>query len=216
MFLLLGCAPGSSAIFDTARVIGVRTMGSDAPEQLRPGYHYLRVTVAGRTELLALGYTEPAASTSGASVEVWYSAIGEVLQFQGGRIVATTGLPVDWRNVRFDKLPEWHAVTASTAYSRWRDMMPGYQMNIVEQLVLHPIAPPSQSQLKGMRADDLLWFEEVVVKGAGEGVISSRYAVPRQGPKDAPVVPVYGEHCLSATFCFTWQRWPVSSPPGAS
>lgn len=210
-FSLSACTTGSSAIFDTARMV---TGNSAAIKNLSgataPGHSTLRVTVDDRIVLLVLGYTE---TLAGEATEVWYSAEGEVVRLQNGRVIGTAGLTTDWRRVRFFGLPAWMEVgSVASDYQRERDVMPGYRISVREKLSLREIAPPSRSRLVDLDPAQLRWFEETVISPVvpGEELPASRYALKKIGSThQAPAQPVYGEHCLSRTLCLYWQRLPV-------
>jgi hypothetical protein len=172
---------------------------------LNPNLRYLRVTVRGRVVLMVLGYVDP--SPEG-NIEVWYSSEGEVIHLQNGRVVATTGLETDWRSVKSHALPGWKDVLARAPleYTRKRDEMPGYRYGITEKVVLSAVRVPSNAKLIGMQARDYRWFEETVIAAPG-GLPSARYALK---VSDGVTRVVYGEQCLSADLCFSWQIWPAA------
>jgi len=216
-----GCSSGTGAIVQTiSNVVPRESAVAQAP--LNPNFRYLRVTVDGRLALLALGYVEPASS---APVEVWYSAEREVLRFQSGRLVGATGLPTEWRNVKVPDLPAWGVLARESEPLHWirgRDVMPGYRFGISDALTLRPIQAPARSSLEGIDARQLAWFEETSQNemnvpaslfSATDKVLHlppARYAVDLRGGKEDVV---YGEQCLSADLCFTWQRWPAEGVP---
>ena len=173
--------------------------------QPNPSLRYLRVTVDGRTLLMVLGYVDPA---DGGPIETWYSSAGEVIRIQGGRIVSTSGLSVDWRAVRYSDLPSWKQMLslASAQFSRQRDEMPGYRFGISQQLDLRPIQAPDKSSLVGLAATDLRWFEESL-RDQPSSLRSSRYGL--RVSNGEPSV-VYAQHCLSRDLCLSWQTWPVT------
>jgi len=204
-FALAACTPGSSAIVDSFRLLRRGDAPADAAP-LRPDLRYLRVTTQGRVALLVLGYVEPGAQ---GETEVWYSGTGEVLRLRQGRIIGTTGLATDWRQVRLPALPAWGEIAGDgLQYRRERDVMPGYLYNLGDTLALRPIAAPAKSALKNVAADKLRWFEEFVVSGSEElrQLPPARYAIAIAQGRETPT---YGEQCLAADLCLTWQRWPA-------
>jgi hypothetical protein len=84
--------------------------------------------------------------------------------------------------------------------------MPGYQFNLREELQLTPIPVPAKSSLVGMEASVLRWFEERMLPSSAnaEALPPARYALQSM---QTEAVVVYGEQCISADFCLTWQRW---------
>lgn len=130
------------------------------------------------------------------------------MRLQGGRLVGTSGVPVEWRAVTLPAdLPSWRSIQGPYAYERSRDEMPGYRLGLRERIVLRPVPPVRDSQLRQVPPAALSWFEEAP---QGTGLGPARYAV-RPGPDGQDQV-VYGEQCLSERFCMTWQVW----PPGVS
>jgi hypothetical protein len=225
MLLLLagtGCSSGTGAIFETMGNV-VQRSGAAEHARLDPNFRYLRVTIEGRVALLALGNVEPASPTP---VEVWYSAEREVLRFQSGRLVGATGLTTEWRNVKLPEFPAWSVLARYGEPQHWlrtRDVMPGYRFGVLDSLILRPIEPPGRSSIEGLPPRQLAWFEETsereVRTSGGRPLLErdrvknlppARYAVDLRGGREEVV---YGEQCVAADLCFTWQRWP---PEGVS
>jgi len=171
---------------------------------LNPKLRYLRVSTQGRTALMVLGYEDP---TDSGPIETWYSREGEVLRLQNGRMVGTAGLAVDWQSVKYKDLPAWAEMAgrAEAEFERQRDEMPGYRFNVADKLVLRPVPPPANAALAGLQAGDLVWYEETVMKPSGP-LPSARYGLR---DKDGVRTVVFGEQCLSAQFCMSWQTWPA-------
>jgi hypothetical protein len=179
---------------------------------------FLRVTRGGREALMALGYVEPHPD---GPIEVWYSGLREVLRLQNGRVVGAVGMTEEWREARLPPLPQWQNLSDHPQDIRWRrqrDVFPGYRMGVEDDLLLRPIDAPRDTQLQGLRADDLRWFEETRFNTAAAprpphlDLPPARYALSMKAPSRV----VYAEQCLSRTLCFTWQRWPVERDAGGS
>ena len=207
--LLSGCATSTDAIVDTMQAAVKRGRGADDPK-LDPNLRYLRVTIDGRVALLALGYLDPHPQ---GTTEVWYSAEREVVRLQNGRLVGTSGLTTEWRNVVLPELPVWSDLAALQEPFRWertRDVMPGYRYGLRDLLLLSVIATPGTSALRGMELDKLIWFEERTVgeMPASVALPPARYAV---APGNDGAIVVYGEQCVAPQTCFTWQRWPAGN-----
>ncbi|RZI83766.1 MAG: hypothetical protein EOP38_11440 [Rubrivivax sp.] len=199
---LAGCASDQSAAYQVARSL-VRPNADIDARPLDTNLRYLRVTANGKAALMALGYTD--ASPQGAPVQVWYSAMGEVLRLQQGRLKGLTGAPVEWRTVTWPGgLPAWPEVLShgadGPAYRRQRDEMPGYRLDLRDTLRLQPVPAPGGTELTGVPAASLRWFQETPSDGA---LPPARYAVDAETAE-----PVYGEQCLNADLCLTWQAWP--------
>lgn len=208
VLLLSACGSTMRGVWDTARdaVLGAK---QPTGKGLDPAFNYLRVSTGRRTAFLAMGYVDPHPS---GPIEVWFSADREVLRLQDGRLVGATGTLTEWRQVQMPPLPAWRELVTQNrplVWERRRDVMPGYLFGVVDKLQLVPVAPPAASALLGRSADSLRWFEETQVADAGGGAASlrlrpARYAVEITG--DSAQV-VYGEQCLAADLCLTWQRW---------
>ena len=218
---LSGCSSTSNAILQTLPYAYGRNPSVDKA-RLNPNFRYLRVTIGGRVVLLALGNVD---SDPQGPIEVWYSAEREVLRLQNGRLVGAVGLTTEWRNVVLPELPSWSAAARGDQAIRWtrtRDVMPGYRFGVKDELSLRAIEAPPRSALQGLDPRRLTWFEErdepepgarrTGILGGSAGVDAAlppaRYAVDLQGGWETVV---YGEQCLAAKLCFTWQRWPVQA-----
>lgn len=199
---LAGCARDQSAAYQVARSL-VRPNADIDALPLDPHLRYLRVTANGKAALMALGYTD--VGPNGAPVQVWYSAMGEVLRLQQGRLKGLTGAPVEWRTVAWPGgLPAWPEVLSQgvhgPAYQRQRDEMPGYRLDVKDTLQLQPLPAPGGTELTGVSASSLRWFQETTSDSA---LPPARYAVHADTAE-----PIYGEQCLRVDLCLTWQVWP--------
>ena len=221
---LSACTPAMDALMQTVRAV-VPADDSVAGARLDSNFRYLRVTLGGRTALLAQGFVE---SNPQGPIEVWYSGEREVVRLQNGRVVGVVGTTTEWRNVSLREVPSWSAVARAgqpVRLLRTRDVMPGYRFGVRDELLVRAIAPPQDSQLRDLDPQSLTWFEErfqpePTIASAAAHVTAlyderalrpSRYAV-RISDGDETVV--YGEQCIAADFCFTWQRWPAKPVVG--
>ena len=222
---LSSCSPASNSMLQTLQS-AVWRGDSSASARLNPNFLYLRVTIAGRVVLLALGNED---TDLRGPVEVWYSAEREVLRLQNGRLAGAVGLTAEWRNVELPELPSWSALARGDQAFRWtrvRDVMPGYRFGLRDALSLRVIPQPRRSKLQGLDAQRLTWFEERVESGQVAGLSAvfgnsigadavlppARYAVDFRGGQETVV---YGEQCLAPDLCFTWQRWPAQAQSAA-
>lgn len=210
LFLVAGCGhtPVTRTLVET---FGQRP-GVDG-FNLNPALRYLRVTSGGREVLMVLGYADPHPS---GEVETWYSASGEVLKLQNGRLLSTTGLKLDWRQVRYLGLPPWQSMVGSSIvrFERERDEMPGHRFGIRETVEISPTSPPQDAKLSGLQPETLRWLEERVVTPPSP-MPSARFGLASRDAGQPPAV-VYGEQCLKPDFCIAWQAWPVDPPRAAS
>ena len=214
------------SVLDVGRLEQSQALPSEVglgPGQLNPHYRYLRVTVNGRPALMILGFVD---GPPGHTTEVWYSAAHEALRLRDGLVQGTAGLPVNWVDVAYSAWPDWAALAAaSTVHApssspstapiamtlkRRRDVLPGYRFGLSDTLALTPIAPPAHTQLTGLDPASLHWFALRNTHAPSHAV--GRYAVRtrRQSNGSTQAQVVYGEQCLSAQLCLTWQSWPVA------
>ena len=208
---LTGCQSGQG--HPALDMLKIAFVGAPQPDgnHLDPRFSYLRVTAGKQVAFLALGYVDPHPQ---GDIEVYYSAKREVLRLQQGRLVGATGTFTEWRQVRMVDVPPWNDVLTqqrAMVWTRVRDVMPGYRFNIEDRLALQAIAPPGQSSMVGANPPNLRWFEERRIAADGDasadGGRPARYALE---VSSGSVNVVYGEQCLSADLCVTWQRWKVT------
>lgn len=224
---LAGCTSAGSVLMQTSQLLGRQALSGASgalPPHPDPRYRYLRVQASGQAPaMLVLAYLDP--HPLGA-IEVWFSAQGEVLKLQNGRIVATHGLALDWAAVRFLAAPPaWSEVGASPArFDRERDELPHYRYGLREQVTVRAATvPPPASALSGSVHPDMaaryLWFHESATPAdtaaapytPGSAPLTSWFA---WGLHLGQPMVVYSEQCLGPDFCLRMQRWPVQE--GAS
>ena len=178
---------------------------------LRPDFEYLKVQIKDRpAALLVLGYVDRHPL---GDIEVWYSASREVIKLQHGRIVATAGLPLDWRSVSFPAAPpHWPQIapikTMPVSYERTRDVMPGYHTGTVERIDVS-VAQPPDALTALLPSQKLTWVQERVVSGpnaTGSRLPDAWFALGSQSGREQVR---FSYQCLSSDTCFTLQRWPV-------
>ena len=214
---LASCASGSSAIWQTAKNVWGNEVDVSRVS-LNPDFRYLRVTVDGRTVLLALGNTE---SHPQGPIEVWYSAEKEVIRLQNGRLVSAVGVTTEWRASSAPVLPSWTVLAKSHSPLEWtrtRDVMPGYRYGLKDTIVTNTIVAPSRSQLQGVDPQTLVWFEDRIESigntsrqsntVARDSLPPAKYAVAIAGGAESVI---YGEQCLASDLCISWQRWSANS-----
>jgi len=177
--------------------------------KLNPDYRYLHVTLGkAKPALLVLGYFDVHPQ---GDIEVWYSAQGEVLRLQNGRLVGAAGLPVEWRRVAYPQSPpSWQSVPPEGArFTSVRDEQPGYRLGLVEQVVLTPLLkPPFESPDQTLAS--ATWFQERYSDANGRTRPDAWFALGQYGDQKTIV---YSRQCLSASVCLTLQRWPLQKDP---
>jgi hypothetical protein len=222
LLAVAGCASGGSALMQTAHMVGTRALLGAAPDGLPllpdPRFRYLRVEMKDRTPAMwVLGYLDPHPM---GTIEVWYSAQGEVLKLQNGRIVATHGLVVDWAAVRFlAPPPAWENLGATGAtFARERDELPLYRYGLRERLLVMAVPPPAAALQSSMHAEvaaRYAWFQEIALPrdGVDTATLPASSVLPHSwfalGLHLGQSLVVYSEQCLRPDFCLRMQRWPV-------
>jgi hypothetical protein len=185
--------------------------GDDSHIPLNPNlaYRYLKVDIEGRASaLMVLAFEDT--SPSG-SVEVWYSASGQMIKTQNSRVIATSGLETNWSQVQYQPaIPSWVVnKDESFLYTRQRDEMPGYRFGFTEQLKLVALdkAPDIRftKTLPRSQAASYQWFKETRVESAAR-LPASWFA---WGMHRGQATIVYSEQCLAPLYCLKLQRWPV-------
>jgi hypothetical protein len=205
-YSLSACTPIMDAVVDTARTVAPGKKLDTS--KLNPQFSYIRVTVGRQVAFFALGFFD---KDRHGQVEVWYSGQKETLRLQDGRLIGVVGLATEWREVVLPDLPSWSSLAQRKDPLNWvriRDVMPGYRFGIRDELMLQRIPAPAKSELLHLDPSELTWFEERFEKESKAGSATlppARYAVDL---RDGIEFVVYGEQCLAADFCFTWQRWP--------
>lgn len=211
---LSGCDSVPLAGFQYA-VATWRGVDASVEPALGAPFDYLRVAHPGGVAWLALGNVEAATpGNSGAAVQVWYSAAGQVLRVQGGRIVSSTGLPTDWLLSSNSQPPDWRLVARSGTgtYLRTRHGMPDYAFNQQDvATVTHKSSGPPGwvGRIRGVDAKRWTWFTEestnLAVTGTAASLPRAWFAVDLNQP-DAPVMASI--QCLPADFCLDVQALP--------
>jgi len=215
---LSGCASGlgpeAESLASLVRGDLNGTKNEKAFVGLNPAFRYLRVELDGAAPvLMVLGYVD--AQPDG-MVEVWYSALGEVIRTQNGRIVSTSGLPLDWTRVTFTKPPPpWvGAQVRELVYERQRDEVPSYRFGLKERVQATFFATPKAaslpfalpSSLSPDKAVRLRWVRERVTQGVGPGLPDAWFALGGAVGRESLV---FSRQCLSVSFCLNLQAWPV-------
>lgn len=218
---LIGCTTGSEAAKETLRLAFAGDQSGASATPTNPAFRYLKVTSYGRVSYLVLGYVENSEATGQqAPLEVWYSAKGEVLKTQAGRLVGTVGLETDWREVVLSGTPSWAEVLArpqARSYQRRTDLMPGYRANVLDTLQLKEVTPLTAMSSVGASAEHLAgqahvrWFQEVASA-------QDKHGSSKESSASAPGLPpawfalregqvVYTLQCLSPSFCLSFEPW---------
>ena len=172
--------------------------GKASMTPLNPRYRYLRLTVNGRPVMMILGFVE---GPSAAPTEVWYSSASEVLRLRDAMVVGSAALPVNWLDVHYSAWPRWN--DSAQSFTRSVDVQPGYRFGLNQHLELRPVASPGSRELLGVDPRSVHWYAL-----RDTATHHTDYYAVRQRPGARPDV-IYGEQCLDARLCLTWQHWPA-------
>lgn len=227
LLLLSACAGDSSNIvYDTFRLgfTNPNTIIDEAP--LNPNYRYLKVDANGQPALLVLGYID---QKKRGPQEVWYSSFKEVVEINGGRLANTEGLDFNWTQVQLNDAPSFSEVLSNTAntanatnssskrtpryrYTRIRSVMPNYQVNIRETVImqaLNDIPSDAPKVFQDPKTNpDIRWMEETVLVPANNQnpSIKPLRAIYAINTKSNEVI--FGKQYLTADFYVSWLSWP--------
>jgi hypothetical protein len=218
--LLCACAGDSSnVVYDTFKlgISNPHTVIDQTP--LNPNFRYLKVEANGQPALLVLGYVD---TKNNIQHDVWYSAFKEAIEINRGRLANTEGLAVNWTGVRTIDAPALKdaLVGLETSgkrvpkfrYTRIRTVMPGYQVNIRETVIMEALfevprdAPPVFRDPKFNA--DIRWVQETVLvpTQTDNPTIKPLRAIYALNSKTFEVI--YGKQDLTEHFYISWLQWP--------
>lgn len=221
VLILSGCAGSdSNVVYDTFKlgISNPNTIIDETP--LNPKYSYLKVDANGQPALLVLGYQDRKKNDL---QNVWYSAFKEVIEINGGRLVSTAGLDVNWTKVVLYDAPSLSEAlltnqnvvskrTPQLRYTRLRTTMPRYQVNIRETVVMKALNEVPDDAPKVLRSPvngvGIRWVEEIVLIPANN-----------QNPSIKPLRAIYaidiktnevvfGKQYLTPEYYVSWLSWP--------
>ena len=224
--LLMGCYGNQQMPILETFMLGIanpNTVIDQTP--LNPNFRYLKVEANGQPALLVLGYND--AHPQGQRT-TWYSAFKEVVELQGGRLVNTEGLEVNWTQVSIPDAPPLSSILANNEvsskrarsklrYIRIRTVMPGYHVNIRETVILEALDEmPSDvpKQLRdGASNTNIRWVQETVLvppQSTNPSIkpLKAVYAIDR-----TTGAVVYGKQYLRPDYFVSWLSWPYPAKP---
>ncbi len=189
----------------------------DPTQPLDPQLHYLRVHI-GRQVGLMVGAGE-VPTPQGAQTR-WYSADGVVLRLAQGRVAAIHDGARSWAWVADegrDQGPgviDWQGVAAGRVqrFTQVSDRQPGYRVGIAREREIRMTSqtlPADVLEASRHLTASVTWFEERNTRGEPE---PAWYAVDLSAQ---PPRVVFGQACLQADWCLSWQAWPPQAPQPA-
>ena len=118
-----------------------------------------------------------------------------------------SGFRINWQIVQSVDPSKLLKIGLPTAYTRTRNVMPGYQFEVHESVLVSPLAqapaPPA-----GVRINpSWRWFSESVSSqyGGQKQAYSYRGLIAIDVHVQPPQV-MYAEQCLNPNYCLRWQR----------
>jgi len=193
---------------------------------LNPQFTYLHVTLGTEPPaLMVLGYIDTPSPDQPALL-TWYSAIGQSLQTQQGRVVGLSGLQGAPVQVQYHPSPiPWPTAQAQgqapVQLERQWDVPTQYRYSLQESRTLHttsaqdlpraiqrhlakhllPYANPAQGS-SAPQPDDWAWF----VEHSPTGPTSWYATAPVQGSQQV----VYSYQCIGLSHCLHIAPWPLA------
>ena len=207
--LLPACSQQTSPLLDSIKPL-LRLSAPPDDSRLNPEYEHLRVTLGGRSAFVTLGDIDKRAD---GDIHVYYGGGGLVMRLQNGRLAGINGLLTEWRDVVLRNAPAWQttALGKQIEWHRTRDVMPGYHYGVTEKIAVALVGAPAKNPLRDASADGLHWFQEQVIESnaahTAKTLPPARYAVSFANQQ---ATVVYGEQCIAADTCLTWQQWTPS------
>jgi hypothetical protein len=199
---LSGCAGGYYSVWTTLKT-GYASRDAGDHAVLQPQYQYLRVTYKNNIFYMPLATVR--ATAQGAVME-WLDLDLEVMRTAQGRIMNSTGLPVNWADQTLTGAPDFTVDFTFGRYWRERRVMPGYQ-TLREQVVVTRVSPKLPNQMIRNDPNALLWFKETVVNTGS--IFSRATSLPPSyiafAVEQSQLRWVYSEQCLSWRFCLSLQ-----------
>ncbi len=211
--VVLGACAGDSVLKDVGSAVYSNITGKTEDKTLNltlpASDRYLRIQLeGGQPTILVLGYVD---QHPNGSIQVWYSASGEILKIQNGRIVGTAGLTSNWQQVDISKAPStWSGIGTGVQWTRTHDESPGYKYAVSDVLVVsewqglppHPVS----STLPLSVAKTYRWYVEQSSDGQSSKLPAAWFAVSSQNGVETVE---YSEQCITPDLCFSLQRWPL-------
>jgi hypothetical protein len=193
---------------------------------LVPNYKYLRIWLNDQPALLVLGYTEIDQTL------VWYSSDQNVFRTRIDRYAGSSGFVHNWENVSMTSSMSWRQIVemektrpkknlseypsfkAIASYTRKRDVMPNYELGIIEDVVGYQIPQQPKNITKAasdlLQGRDLLWFTELLDPPQKKASLKIQgfFAVERKSSNQFEFV--FGQQCLQENYCIAWMPWSSS------
>lgn len=166
---------------------------------LDPTLSYLLVEVNGQQALLVMGYQTP-------KEQIWFSRDSAIFKTQNGYLSGMQGFAINWEIVNGPDLTKFPNLGLPTAYSRVRNVMPGYHYEVRESVLVTPLAGAPSEVPKQLASKPWRWFSEKVT--SQYGVQKKGYDYPGLIALDVSQTPyqvAYARQCLSPGFCLSWQ-----------
>lgn len=187
----VGCQHNDSSCFKPHR------SQQQQSTQLNPNFNYIRMTLNGQVAWLAQGATD---ITENAPEAVFYSADRNVFKWSQGRLSAVEHSAFSWREQKLPVLDWQNIRQQKTQFSRQLDLVDG-TLSLQEQREIQPSHAPRFHSFVG-DANTLQWVRETTIHPTTQTYFDSWYAFQSDS-----VEPIYGQQCISAQHCISWQKW---------
>lgn len=222
--MMQGCSSHWKATYKTVEAFAFSNSDKAIQQAtLDPRYRYLHVNLNKQPALLVLHSIEP---TLHGNVEVWAGRDAVVLRLFDGRYFGSLGIPVNWKNVYFDALPQWdNLLNTSTplTYKRHYEFYPTPSTTLAKRMpfsVEETIEVQRLSSMPSVASEfvrSLPLSEAAKLQWVSEKVIASSDREAEPLPAFYALTPsphsrvVWGYQCITAAACMAWQ--PFSRHP---
>lgn len=167
---------------------------------LDPSLTYLKLSINDQESILVLGYENK-------DEQVWFSSDKAVFKTKNGALSGMSGFRINWQIVQSVDPSKFPKIGLPTAYTRVRNVMPGYQFEVHESVLVSPLAQ-APALPSGVHINpSWRWFSESVRSQYGGQ--KQAYSYPGVMAMDVHVQPpqiMYAEQCLNPNYCLRWQR----------
>lgn len=201
--VLAGCGANMRAAVGTARMaLDGGAAHVQALTALDARHDYLRVQVGRQVGLMVRADT---GAWPGDRTTYWYSADGALLRLVDGRLVGLADGSRSWRAAQDLEAIDWAGVARKgpIEFRRTVDQQPGYRVGQLQRRRLGVAAGGPAGHTLQHTAARLQWFTERDALDEHSSV--AWYAVDLEA---VPPRVVYGQACLAADWCISWQPWP--------
>lgn len=166
---------------------------------LDPNLSYLKLGVNGQEALLVLGYQT-------AEEKIWFSSDRAIVKTKNGYLSGMQGFVTNWEVVSGPDLIKFPNLGLPTSYSRVRNVMPGYQYEVRESVLVTPLLSAPSSVPAELPGKPWRWFsEKVTSQYGGHKQVYDYPGLIALDVSKKPYQVMYAQQCLKRDFCLSWQ-----------